>query len=412
MQVAILGGGLSGLAAAYALSGKCRVTVYEARDVPGGCIASVRMGKSEIEEFYHHAFPGDEALFSLLGRLGLGGDLEWRTATTGYCIGGAIYPLTTPLEILKYPYLSLIEKARLARLTLRARSMDYEALDQITAREFVEKEAGTRIYEAFFAPLLNSKFGPMAGEVSAAWLVGRIAIRSHRGMRGESLGYLRGGFGRLASALIQAIEGAGGTVRTGVPVTRVNRKEASWEVNGECYDAVIGTAPPEVLTQLGFPGVPVVPYQGAACLTLGISRDVTNGIYWLNMGDEAPYGAVISHTNFIPKERYGTHIVYLASYFTGEPRADIREVMESDFSARFHISPVEILARHLVVNRYAGPVYATGLLSKIPPYSLGNGFYLAGMVSRPNYPERSMEGSIRAGFEVAELLSREGPCRV
>ncbi|MEA3324330.1 MAG: phytoene dehydrogenase, partial [Euryarchaeota archaeon] len=49
------------------------------------------------------------------------------------------------------------------------------------------------------------------------------------------------------------------------------------------------------------------------------------------------------------------------------------------------------------------PVYMTDYIEKIPPYSTDiDGLYLAGMFSRTNYPERSMNGSILAGFGCAE----------
>ena len=85
--------------------------------------------------------------------------------------------------------------------------------------------------------------------------------------------------------------------------------------------------------------MPPIPYQGAACITLAIDRDVTRGIYWLNMKDSAPYGAVVSHTNFIPVERYGEHLVYLASYFSGTVPAHIDKTMIDDFCTRFSIAP-------------------------------------------------------------------------
>jgi len=48
------------------------------------------------------------------------------------------------------------------------------------------------------------------------------------------------------------------------------------------------------------------------------------------------------------------------------------------------------------------PVYLTGYAKNIPTYSTDiNGLYLAGMFSAANYPERSMNGSILAGFECA-----------
>jgi len=158
---------------------------------------------------------------------------------------------------------------------------------------------------------------------------------------------------------------------------------------------------------MGGPEIPPVPYQGAACMTLGINRDVTKGIYWLNMKDAAPYGAVVSHTNFIPSERYRGNIVYLASYFSGTCPAGLDEKMLSDFCSRFSVSRDEIAWSKMMVDPWAGPVYTTGYRSLIPSYE-HRGFYLAGMFSGPNYPERSMEGSIRAGFEVADCIRSRG----
>ena len=50
-------------------------------------------------------------------------------------------------------------------------------------------------------------------------------------------------------------------------------------------------------------------------MTMGIERDVCKGVYWINMKDEGPYGAVVAHTNLARKERYGEHIVYLGFLF-------------------------------------------------------------------------------------------------
>ena len=138
-----------------------------------------------------------------------------------------------------------------------------------------------------------------------------------------------------------------------------------------------------------------------------MNRQVTNGIYWLNMKDTAPYGAVVTHTNFIPLERYGEHIVYLASYFSGTlpQRQDSR--MLADFCSRFSVRPDEILWHRMAVDPFAGPVYTTGFRSLIPRYEQ-HGLFMAGMFSTPNYPERSIEGSIRAGFGVAESVRTRG----
>lgn len=174
-------------------------------------------------------------------------------------------------------------------------------------------------------------------------------------------------------------------------------------MNGNRYDAVISTIPPQELQKTGGPAMPAIPYQGAACLTLAMDREVTKGIYWLNMKDPAPYGAVITHTNFIPKKRYGEHIVYLASYFSGSVPAQLDRHMLDDFCSRFSVAPAEIRWHKMAVDPFAGPVYTTGYRSLIPAYEQ-KGLYMAGMFSRPNYPERSMEGSIQAGLDVAACI--------
>ena len=138
-------------------------------------------------------------------------------------------------------------------------------------------------------------------------------------------------------------------------------------------------------------------------MTLAIDRDVTGGIYWLNMKDRAPYGAVVAHTNLVPVERYGEHLVYLASYFAGDLPEGHGDRMLSDFCQRFGVAKEEVRWHHLEVDPFAGPVYETGYHRRIPGYA-HDGLYMAGMFSAPNYPERSMEGSIVAGEEVTAAV--------
>jgi protoporphyrinogen oxidase len=405
MKICVIGAGLSGLTAAYELSKDADVDVLERDGVLGGCLSSYRLNGSWIERYYHHCFAGDRNLLSLLDELGLGEDLEWRSGSTGYVVDGTIYPLTTPLEILRYPHLSLADKMRLGWLTLRANRYDVERLDDETAVRFIERTLGERIYRQFFEPLLRSKFGERRMEVSAAWLISRIAIRSDRGAQGERLGYLKGGFHRLIDGLEEELLARGATVMTGTPATRLDRQDGGWLVNGTRYDAVISTIPPQLLAAIGGPSLPEIPYQGAACMTIGLDREVTDGIYWLNLRDEAPYGAVVGHTNFVPSDRYGEHLVYLASYFMGNPPADLEERMLADFLQRFNVPSDAIHWHKLAVDPAAGPVYTTGYRRLIPPYRQ-EGIFLAGMFSRPNYPERSMEGSITAGIEVAREVRK------
>jgi protoporphyrinogen oxidase len=80
--------------------------------------------------------------------------------------------------------------------------------------------------------------------------------------------------------------------------------------------------------------------------------------------------------------------------------------MREDFCSRFGIMENEIHWSRMAVDPWAGPVYTTGYRSLIPAYEK-QGIYIAGMFSEENYPERSMEGSIRAGYRIAECIRKK-----
>ena len=166
---------------------------------------------------------------------------------TGYYSRDTIYPLTTPPQILRWPELSLIDKAKLAWLTLHAKKIDLLSLDDIPAETYILDHLGPRIYSSFFEPLLKSKFGKNRNKVSAAWLISRIAIRSNRGVSGEHLGYLNGGFHQIIDSLERSIMSKGGKINLQTPVTSISRKDGCWEINGENVDAVLSTIPPQEL---------------------------------------------------------------------------------------------------------------------------------------------------------------------
>lgn len=115
MKTIIIGGGITGLTLAYKLTqaGK-KVVLLEKDESLGGLLASYKIKNYYIEKYYHHFFGGDETLISLLKELGLENKILWLKAKTGYLIDGRIYPLNTPLEILKFPPLSFLDKIRLA----------------------------------------------------------------------------------------------------------------------------------------------------------------------------------------------------------------------------------------------------------------------------------------------------------
>jgi len=413
MDICIIGGGVTGLVAAFRIKRQNagNVTIYEQSDVLGGLLSSYTIPNTSpnvqgspqnttnynIEKLYHHIFSNDKPLLSLFSELNLNSKLHWFSGSTGYYIDGNINPLTTPFEILRYPYLSLFEKGRLGMFTLRAKKYLQEDLDNITAETFIKKELGEGIYASFFEPLLRSKFGSNIKEISAAWLVSRVAIRSDRGASGERLGYLEHGFSHFIDALETEIRRAEGTIHVNTPVTKISREGERWRVNDTTYDIVISTISPTQIQAIGGPECEQVPYQCSICMTLALPRDVLQKIYWINMGDDAPFGAVIGHTNFAPYEWYNEHIIYLAAYAPKPPGPQYEQKMIDAFCSLFSVQQSEIHWHRLIVEPYAGPLYKIGYKSRIQGKEIAPHFFAAGMFSEENYPERSINGSVAAG---------------
>lgn len=423
MKTVIIGGGLAGLAAAFKMAGRDEILIIEKEPEPGGIASSYVIDNYHIEKYYHHIFASDKELISLIEELGLGKKLEWRKGTTGYYYNGKIYPMNTPLEILKA--LPLMDVIRLTWLVLKAKGIkDRTLFDEIKAKDWIIDTSGESVYNNFFLPLLQSKFGDNKEKVSAAWLLGRVQIRSNRGTKGERLGYMRGGFAALIEKMADAIRQKGGAIRNG-QVSRIeveNGYVRGVDVDGvtiKC-DRIISTCSPHVLekiinTKLLSCDLDIT-YQGTACALFGLTEKVMDDVYWLNIKEEVPFGAIIEHTNFIPVSDYGERLIYVTSYFQSPEsvlwQLDDEGVIDMYLKGLEKLFPgfrSKVKWWRLRRDMDTAPVYEVGYGKKVLPYKTGiNGLYLAGMFSEANYPERSMNGSVAAGFRCVDAVLTEG----
>lgn len=431
MKTIIIGGGLAGLAAAYRLAGEDEIILIEKEPELGGMASSysiqtphLNAGIYHIEKYYHHIFASDKELISFIEELGLGNKLEWLRSTTGYYFNGKIYPMNTPFQILKA--LPLMDVLRLTRLVLKTKTIkDTTPYDDITAKEWILDTAGESVYNNFFLPLLQSKFGDNKERVSAAWLLGRVRIRSNRGAKGERLGYMRGGFHALIEKMAGNIIKNGGSIRHG-EVSKIDVADGSVRgvvMDGKCIDCdgIISTVAPHILRKIIDPtllGLDMdISYQGTACALFRLTGKVMEDVYWLNIKEEVPFGAAIEHTNFVPVSDYGEHLMYVTSYFQNPKSAlwkssdeQVIELYLKGLEKLFTGFRKKVKWWRLRRDIDTAPVYEVGYGKKVLPYETGiKGLYLAGMFSEANYPERSMNGSIVAGFKCAEMVTKKIP---
>jgi len=400
MKIAIIGAGLAGLRCAMELKEYARVKVFEKNSI-GGLLSSFCNGYC-IEKFYHHAFRSDSELIDLIRKLGLKSKLIWKTVRVGIAKDGKIYSLSTPLEILRFPHMGLMDKIKLAFFTMRSKRREFEKFDELNAIDSIKKELGEKLLENFFMPMLRAKFGENAKDISFAWLLARVAIRSNRKLKGEEIGYLRHGFHQLLERMSEDIEIIKREGKIGF--------SGKWNVNGEDFDAVVFTAPLPELGELREKlGIPKIRYQSSICALLSLKRSISD-VYWLNV-ERASFGAIIEHTNFMPFEDYGEHLVYLASYTNPEKvfsksDSELEKLFMKDLE-KFGVKRSDINWIRIFRAKFSSPIYETGFLKKMTPYRVAEGFYIAGMTSKPNYPERSMNGSLLAGKEVAERIKKD-----
>ena len=429
-RVAVIGGGFCGLAAAWELGRLgIRATVLEADSAVGGLAGSFAVGGTRLEKFHHHWFTGDADMMRLIAELGLSDRVETRAARTGTYFARDFFALSTPLDLLRFSPLPLVDRLRLGLLTLRVRRVrDWRALEDRTAADWLRELGGERVWRVVWEPLLRGKFGDLAEEVAAVWFWNKIKLRGgSRGKRGEErLAYFRGGFAALVDALAEAIRAQGGEVRTGFPVARpiveAGRAAGVAGPGGTVRaDAVIATPAPSVAADLVAACAPAgyaaalrrIRYLANICVVLELDRPLSD-FYWLNVNDPGfPFVGAIEHTNFEPASTYGgRRLVYLSRYLSADdPAWSLPDGETVDF-AFAHLRRMfpdlergSVLAAHVWRARWAQPVVERGHRASIPAARTPlDGLWLANMAQI--YPEdRGTNYAVAKGREVARLCA-------
>ncbi len=348
-RIDVLGAGVSGLVTAWLLAKRrndLEIHVWERDASPGGLAGSFATEDFAVEKFYHHLFRRDVALQRLLAELGLEDDLRWRPARTGAYYFQRPYRLSSPLDLLRFEPLPFLDRVRMGLMVLRARMVrDWHELDDISAEAWIRKVSGDRVYEVVWAPLLHGKFGPHAREVSAAWLWSKLVDRGGSRDRSgfETLGYLRGGLGRMFEALVHDLEERGHRVHLGKSVTTLHAADESGtrlaeiEVAGErlATDRVVsGLQVPELTRVLPVEAkayrdqLAKIDFLSNACLVLVLSRSLSE-FYWTNVTDpEAPFVGIVEQTRWADSEDFqDRHLAYISAYVAPD---DPRLEMEPD----------------------------------------------------------------------------------
>ena len=79
----------------------------------GGLATHFDFGPFSWDKFYHCILTSDSALLQLIDDLGLTRELHWTETKTGFFAGGRLHSMCSAMDFLRFPPLTLWQKARL-----------------------------------------------------------------------------------------------------------------------------------------------------------------------------------------------------------------------------------------------------------------------------------------------------------
>lgn len=337
-RIGIIGGGITGLTAAYRLKkAGCDVVIFEASGDLGGLASGFTLAGHPVEKAYHFLYKTDEHILALVDELGLTDKLSYNASSVSTYYDGVLYPMMSPVDLIKFTPLSFINRIRAGVTVLwLQRVKNWRSLSRITALDWLRKYAGRQVSDVIWEPLLKGKFDRYYDKVTMSWLWGRVKQRvdsRDAKVGGEALGYFEGGFKIIIDSLLQRIDGVDIRLNTRVASLRnENGKVIAETANGEeTFDRVLATVPSNILAGMiskyeandptYFAKLRSIDYLDACVQAFATPQKFTP-YYWHNINTpNAPFVVFLSLTNLVGSDRYGgLNIYYIGDYIPAEHR--------------------------------------------------------------------------------------------
>ncbi|MCL4363780.1 FAD-dependent oxidoreductase [Patescibacteria group bacterium] len=417
MKVAVLGGGLTGLTAAYYLAKKNnQVTIFEKSPVLGGLAIGFKQPNWNwhLEKAYHHLFSNDDDIINFAEEIGFDRIFFESPETASLFDDLKIYPMDTPIDFLKLPSLGVFDKLRagstLAFLKVSPFLLTFE---RQTSEQFIKKTMGNRVWKRLWQELFRKKFGNYAGIILASFIWARINKRT------KNLGYVEGGFQTFIDYLANRLKSLRVNVLTDYEIKNIKKRGEKHLINNHVFDAVVSTLPTPVLSRLADDIFPAeflqkfrkLKYLHALTLILETKEPVLEKTYWLNVSSpRIPVMAIVQHTNFIDKKNYGgNHICYLGWYLKREDK--LMRMADKDLLSFVRPYLKKLTANELQIKNYftfkgpfAQPIFDNDFVKNKPDFITPvKNFYVANLDMTYPY-DRGTNYAVKLGKQVAGMI--------
>lgn len=387
----IVGGGFLGMTLAWDLAKAGHdVTIFEAGPRCGGLAAPWELGDVVWDRHYHVTLYSDETLRELLAELGLENELQWVKPGTGFFVNGEMHPFSGMLDYLRFPPLSLLQKARLGATILKASRIErWQPLEKLTAVEWLTRNCGRGTVEQIWLPLLRAKLGPHATRASAAFIwaiIARMYAARKSGVGREQFGYVRGGYDRTLSRFEERLRRRGVRIETSCRVERVDGVPGGIAIVANSEQRRFDKAVVTLAAPLAARVCPTlsdrerslcegVEYQGIVCASLLTDEPLTP-YYITNIADATvPFTAVIEMTALVDRQEFrGKSLIYLPKYVAHDDPALRRsdEEIESSFLSGLQAMHPAFDRKRVSAFRvsrvpYVFPIPTLGYSERLPP---------------------------------------------
>lgn len=250
MRTVVVGGGLTGLTAAWYLRGHAEVTVLEAAGRIGGQVRTIDLGGARLDVGADAMLARQPEGLELARELGLGDDLvEPLTGSVRLWVRGRLRPLPegtvmgVPTDLRALARSGVVPPTGVLRAALEPLLPRRDLGEDRAVGGLVTERFGRAVTDLLVDPLLSGVYAGAIDRLSAAatapplWKAAHdhrrmtAGLRAHRrrtaGASGPVFQTVRGGLGRLVAALGDAL---GDRVRTGVAATGLERRADGWRV--------------------------------------------------------------------------------------------------------------------------------------------------------------------------------------
>lgn len=335
-QVAVLGGGVAGLSAAWKLAeAGMLVKVYEAAPVLGGMAGSIRKD-GFVWDFGPHRFHSkNPAIISTVQAL-LGDDLRGRKLKTrvNFMDRYFDYPLSASNLLTNLPpSVAALSFFDFATMKVRQR---FRPDPDDSFESWVVNRFGQRLYNIYFGPYTQKVWGRDPKELSASWAAQRVAVvdlwdlmlrmlHLRRGDNGfhhsefkDDFWYPRNGIGQIAEAMVERAQSHGANLLTRARINGVEHDGSRitaihYQRDGDNFvdpcDAVVSSLPLPLLVRLLTPAAPedvmraanALAYRAMIFCFVEIDKPGVSDDHWIYFPDEKIiFNRISEMRNFSP----------------------------------------------------------------------------------------------------------------